>query len=474
MNRYRQLLSVLAFTSSIALSVYAQDTGTPDRPGRATPEKSPASVEKPAQTSPPPPQAPLTPDRPGRVRVTDVTTEPDEDFLRDTAGALGVRPPAQRPDEWLLRWGGVRPELEAHGITFAGAWTADYSRNFQGGLDSNADAFRNLFDARFNVDTRAAFGWHGGTFSIDFQNQAGVNGSDKVGDVQGFDNADADGRTQIAELWYEQLLFDNKLRIKVGKVDANSEFALPAFAGGFLNSSFGHPPTITAMPTYPDPATSLNVFVYPAPWFYAGFGVYDGSNAVGVETGAYGPARLFHSGHTLFTIGEAGVRWRLRDNTLPGRFAVGAHYSDARYTRFDGSEQSGAGGVYAIAEQKLWHKKFYDKTSDDGLYGFLQYGHADRRVSDVSDYVGAGLSFVGPYTKVNPDSLGIGVAAARLSDDRDSGFTESWETSVEAYYNFQVTRYLSVKPDLQYIVHPGGQRDVNDALVATVRVTLAF
>ena len=69
--------------------------------------------------------------------------------------------------------------------------------------------------------------------------------------MQGFlQNADADGRTQIAELWYQQLFLDQKVRVKVGK-DANSEFAVPQNGVAFLNSSFGHSPTI-AMPTYPD------------------------------------------------------------------------------------------------------------------------------------------------------------------------------------------------------------------------------
>lgn len=417
---------------------------------------------------------PQTPDRPGRRAPADVAGMQDDQLLQETAGELGMKPPAERIDQQLLKWFGLRPKLEEQGISFEGGWTADYSMNLMGGANTEGDTFRHLLDARINVDTRAAFGWAGGTFSLDFQNQSGSNGSDDLGDLQGYDNADSDGRTQINELWYEQLLFDNRLRIKIGKVDANSEFAFPENGGDFVNSSFGHSPTLIAMPTYPDPSTSVNVFVYPTRQIYLGVGVYDGSGLSGTVTGAYGPSRIWHSDSSFFYIGEAGYRWLLKDNTLPGRIAVGVHYHDGDFDKFNGGTQSGAGGFYVILDQKIWHKKYYDKGNEEGVYGFLQYGHADGSVSEVTDHFGAGVTWVGPYTKTNPDTVGLGVSAAKVSDKAGAGFSEDFETSIEAFYNFQVTPYLSVKPDLQYIIHPGADEALDDALVATMRVTLAF
>jgi porin len=417
---------------------------------------------------------PRAPARPGRTSEQDVAAASDRQFLEKTAAELGIEPPSERIDLEVLRWFGARSTLEGHGIAFVNNWTVDYSKPLFGGANTRSDALRNLLDIRMNVDTRAAFGWYGGTFSVDFQNQAGRNGSAQVGDVQGFDNTDADGRTQVSELWYQQLFFDDRLRVKVGKVDANSEFAFPAYGAGFINSSFGHPPTITAMPTYPDPATSANIFFAPVRWFYAGAGIYDGSLSDGVPTGSFGPARIFHGSPSVFSIAEVGARWVLADNTLPGHVAVGGHYSDGQFDTFDGRTQSGTGGIYALAEQKLLHKNYYDKSNERGVYGFVQYGHADREVSAVTDYFGAGVTWDGPYEKAYPDTLGLGVAAARLTHAAGAGFTRDFETSIEAFYNFQVTPYLSIKPDLQYIINPGGDRSVRDALVATIRVGLAF
>ena len=184
---------------------------SPDRPGRANPEQAGQPNAEPLPTQP----------------STQPLAEPaltDEDLLKQTREDLAL---PFHPDQDLLRWYGVRSALESDGLTFAGAWTVDYSRNLHGGITSG-DAFRNLLDIRFSLDTKPLLNLTGGLFSIDFQNLAGQNGSNRLtGDIQTFDNADADGRTQIAELWYQQFLFQQHLRVKVGKVDSNSEFSVP-------------------------------------------------------------------------------------------------------------------------------------------------------------------------------------------------------------------------------------------------------
>ena len=46
------------------------------------------------------------------------------------------------------------------------------------------------------------------------------------------------------------------------------------------------------------------------------------------------------------------------------------------------------------------------------------------------------------------------------------------ETAIEAFYKYQLTEFMSVKPDLQYIVNPGGAG--RDAIVAGVRLEISF
>jgi porin len=462
-----QVVGIATITVSIVLKSVAAPPppSTPEKPGRPTAGEAGIPTQSPAT-------------RPATEPSTEVQATPtgsDEDFLKEAATTLGVPTPQQQPDLELLRWYGLRAKVENAGVTFAGAYTADYSKNFQGGVSTASDAFRSLLDLRLNFDMRSLLNIYDGTLSVDYQNQNGQNGSDRLtGDQQGFDNIDADGRSEVAELWYQQLFLEERLRIKVGKVDANSEFAAPASGAGFLNSSFAYSPTIFLMPTYPDPAMSVNVFYNPTPNYYVQAGVYDGSGAAGVATGDYGPKKFFNGPGDYFFIGETGVRWAPRNQTLPGRFSVGGWYNTGNIPRFDGGNDDGTGGFYALAEQTLWHQKYYIPTDPVGITAFLQYGYADPAVSPVEHHVGGGLLWTGPlpiYKREN-DALGVGFTYAYLSNAPAAGFAKRYEMTIEAYYGIQVTSYLIIKPDLQYILNPGGGD--RDALVATVRGTVAF
>src|SRR5439155_16805294 len=118
------------------------------------------------------------------------------------------------------------------------------------------------------------------------------------------------------------IAFGGALRIKAGKVDANSEFDRDATALEFLNQSTGSSATLFTLPTYPDPALGVNVFVKPNADSQLGFGVYDGSLANGVRTGALGPQPLLHKRTDLFLIAEFHPSWTLGPDQLDGR--VGA------------------------------------------------------------------------------------------------------------------------------------------------------
>jgi hypothetical protein len=145
-------------------------------------------------------------------------------------------------------WFGVRPKLDDRGITLQANAVLDSSWDLVGGLHRGDSAVRYLLNANITIDTERLAGWKGGSFFINFQNQAGGDGGEMVGDAQGVSNIDSRDLTQISELWYEQRFGDDLVRVKVGKVDANSEFARVENGGEFLNPSFGVSPTIVGMP----------------------------------------------------------------------------------------------------------------------------------------------------------------------------------------------------------------------------------
>jgi porin len=48
------------------------------------------------------------------------------------------------------------------------------------------------------------------------------------------------------------------------------------------------------------------------------------------------------------------------------------------------------------------------------------------------------------------------------------------EMALEVTYQAQITKWLSIQPDLQVIINPDGNRDLNNALVIGGRVSITF
>lgn len=374
-------------------------------------------------------------------------------------------------------WGGFRNDLDDFGLIFEGSYTGEWSGVWDGGINQHA-TYRHFLDLNLTADFELLFDIVGGSLFVDYYSTSGSNLSTDSGDIQGSSNIEVDPDVdELAELWYEQWLFENRLRLKVGKVEANSEFAFVEVGGDFISSSPGMSPTIFVLPTCPDPAMSVNVFVYPTENLYFGLGVYDGAMGVdGIATGRRGPRTFFsdHLSDDYFWIGEAGYSWEnLTASMGDGRLAVGAWYHSGIFTQFDGNTENGTEGFYVLFEQQIWSENPDIEDDDQGMNFMIQYGYADEDVSEVAHHLGAGLIAVGPLAGRDNDSAGLYVSFVDLSDANGAGFTDD-ETALELYYKYQLTPYASIKPDIQYIINPSGDSNVDDVLIGMLRFEVTF
>jgi carbohydrate-selective porin OprB len=357
-------------------------------------------------------------------------------------------------------WFGYRAALERAGLFFGGDYMFDWSVPATGGL-TRCGAARGLLDLNFRLDTQPTIGIEGGTLFAQYFFRHGPQGSDYVGDLHGFDNMDAERFSKIEEFWYEQFFLAGLLRVKAGQVDANAEFAFVESAGEFLNASAGYSPTLAGLPTYPDPRLSLNLSVYPTRYLYASTGVY-GESLYG--TGSFSrPYWLAEIGITKPASGTWGT----------GRLALGGWFDTASLERFDGQQQSGASGFYAVTEHRIWREQPDDPQDEQGLSVFAQYGLGDPRVSPFANHLSAGVSATGMLPGRESDLIGVRWSRAFLSQASAAGFQRD-ESVWELFYQFQVTEFLAIKPDFQWIQHPGGVATRADAVVATLRLTLEF
>jgi porin len=135
-------------------------------------------------------------------------------------------------------------------------------------------------------------------------------------------------------------------------------------------------------------------------------------------------------------------------------------------------EDRGSGGGYLIGDQTVWSP---GRGRPGALAAFAQLGLGDGRVNQIGGYLGGGLTFTAPFPSRPQDALGVAVAAARNGSHYEraqmaAGGPAAGETTMELTYLVQLGSWLSVQPDVQYVIHPGGTRSRHNAMVLGLRV----
>lgn len=372
-------------------------------------------------------------------------------------------------------WGGARSKLESVGIGFAGSYTLDWSSVWSGGL-RNVASTRSLLDLNLTLDLEKLAGLPGGSVFADFYSTDMRGGSRDAGDYQGVSNIETgDNLDQLAELWYQQRFFNDLLRLKLGKIDAAGEFAFVSHNEDNLHGGAGTILTIPGYPTYPDPAMGVVLFAYPTEWLYVGGGLFDGATLDGLATGRRGPATFFSDdkSDSWIWMGEVGVTWKELWSMGSGRLACGVWHHTHNFDRFDGGVESDATGCYALLEQQIIRRGEGDAANEHGLFAWLQYGQADEDIIDVAQHLGGGLVLKGTFTGREDDNVGTWLSWVDFSDDAGAGYAED-ELAWEVFYKCQVTPWLSIRPDVQFIFNPSGDETIDDAVVGGLRFEISF
>lgn len=394
--------------------------------------------------------------------------------LGDPVGILGFLP-------HQFRNGGLNFECIYTGETFTKA---------HGGITSTRPTnYRSNLDLVGTLDTEKMGWWDSGRFFVYGQNISGrpLSASD-VGDVQLFSNLDSTiseterpAFTTVAEYWYEHFVLDNRLRLKIGKQDANIDFALSDLGGEFVHCSFGFPPMIP-FPTFPSQALGIASFYRLTDTINLGIGLYDGVLPSGPSGVRWGFDTLGHNGS--ISLYQLEFKPQLGPNgELPTTIRTGYWYSTNKdaWVEFDDVNDPRTFrrnyGCYTLVDQMIWKEEF-GGDNDQGLGIFFQYGWAPSNRNLLTEYWGGGLVYKGLLPSRDADMVGLGLASARFSDHYRAaegvGGTEIGpsETAVELFYKALVGKSLSLQPDLQYIANPGGQ--YKDAFLPGLRFEAVF
>jgi porin len=346
---------------------------------------------------------------------------------------------------------------------FGASWTGDFASVLSGGLreDERHLGFVELtFDHVFRPAGRDV------ALHVAAQHVYGGGLSERlVGDLQNVSNADADGGTRVLQAWVDVPLGD-AWSLKLGRYDLNSEFDAIEPAGLFLNASHGIGPDISqtgaAGPSiFPHTAFGLRLQYSPGER-HTVRGV-----ALDVESDPdadYGDTPFL--GGTLFALeyqfGHERTRWTAGAWSFTrSRTSVATSTAGARDREY---------GAYGAVQRRL----------DRNWNGYLRVGVANEDASRIGAYAGAGIVHEGGLLAARDDSVGLAVGHARNGGAyrdamRAEGIaTAAAETAIELTWRVPLGEYVTLQPDLQYVVDPDTDPAIDDALVAMLRVELAF
>lgn len=389
-------------------------------------------------------------------------------------------------------WGGFRSPDS--GVTLKLGYTQEILGVVAGGIRRHAD-YDALASIDLKLDLEKLVGWRGGTFRA---TGFGIIGSSLTSESVGSDcnvsNINYRNSVRLYECYLDQTLLEGRLSFRVGELAVDSEFfgsEIGDVPGGglFFNSDFGALPIVSfnaPCAIYAIAAPGFRIKVAPTDSSYIQMGVYDGNPApdlLGDPSPGFQPGRHYNdhgldihlaSSEGAFLIGEAGFttkRW-------PGSYKLGAFYHTDDFTRWrDGSAVSGIWAAYAIAGQKLWNEK---PANAQGLYFFARGSMAPQNRARLEWAGDAGFDYVGAIPGRDQDILGIGFSVKNYSRDFSAAQQRAGQSAVEVEsvleltYQIEVAPCITVQPDLQYVIQPGGHVAASNAVVLGLRVSTLF
>ncbi len=383
-------------------------------------------------------------------------------------GLLAWPPNLKSPHATGDRRGG-RTWLEDRGLTVWLDYYGEVFWNTRGGIrTTDRGEYEGLLDLAVAFSTARAGLWKGGSLFFLFQQKHGHGITDTdVGDFQVLSDMETPNFTQVSELWYRQTFLDDRIWLKIGKQDANEDFAGLVYGVEFINSSAGFSPTIP-LGTYPDQDLGVLLGLAPMPLLSVNLGVYQGNpdgrrSLKGAFAGLEGPMLIV----------EPGLRYSVGEK--PGDLGIGGWFNGSETDELDKDSPnettvSEAWGWYLTWSQQFWSREPGGSDGESGIWVFGQYGWAPEDRSEAAHYLGGGVQFAGLIPDRREDAFGVGLFHVRFSGELD--LPKSTETVIEFFYKWHLFGFLSLKPDLQYIINPGGT--YSDALAIGVRFGLSL
>jgi porin len=412
----------------------------------------------------------------------------------------GGTSPAPAPVPWLLGdWDGARTRLLNTGIDFQFGYTSEVAGNATGGQRRQV-AYTDQWTFGTTFDLTKLGVVPGGTIQVTWTDRNGSNLSDdaRLGTLQQVQEVFGRGQTlRLTQFWYDQKFIDGAVDWKIGRITFGEDFA--SFSCDFQNLTFcgAQPGNLVGNYIYNWPvsqwATRLKFNLQGFGYFQ--FGVLDANpNYLRVQQSAL---PVFYSGSTGLLI-PAELGWLPKFGNLQGSYKFGGWYDTSTapdvVTDVNGNpavlsgqplmQSRGRYGVYVNFLQQVIRPS--QANSAGALSLFFNATMADRRTATTDYQIAGGLTCTGPLQSRPEDDIGFAVGTTHVNSR--IAFSEELqnlaglgpvavqgsEYSMEFYYTYRPLAGLQVRPNIQYVIDPGGTSANPNALVFGLKTVANF
>lgn len=391
------------------------------------------------------------------------------------------------PGAWLKRWiaeppmagnwFGARDVLNGWGINPSILYATDLQASVAGG-QRRGEAYAGHLAVEILADMGKLAGLRGLRFDVSGDWASGTDLSLDIGNTFTVAQYFEGQRVRLVNMYLEQSLFDGRLDLKAGRFSTGADFLTVPIDFSFVNEAL-NPILLAVQENVPgvtsDPNTTWGgrIAGQPTPALSLSAGAFYSDPTLNQLT-ANGTEFGISSAAGYFVIGEVGYSVNAENNApgLPGRYRVGGYYDSNQYASLSnpGRRQTGNYGFYVIGEQMVFREGGPGSAQGLSLFGALIYA-PEASINPLPWFGSAGASYRGLVPGRDRDTAAFALYYGGFSRYLPG---QTYEIVLEWTYAIAVGRRLTVQPDIQYVINPGGVSSIGNAVVLGVQLAIEF
>jgi carbohydrate-selective porin OprB len=354
--------------------------------------------------------------------------------------------------------------LKSYGIYLNGGFNTNFF-GYLGGRKQRTEV-QGEYTLGADLDLKTMFGIPGAAIHISTDERTGENPSRFDGSgISSTANYGPTAAYRLGELSYDQDLFNDHVRILVGRIADNIDFAAndQGIYCRFLFSTCGQ---VNAWyfdnnnPSYPVANWGGRVTIKPTLESYLRFGAYQETTIQASQTHKGWPGESWDFGHNsgVFLPVEIGYKTNFDQDPFPRGFDIGGWFDTAKYTDPFGRPQQDRSALYIQGSQMVFRP---DMNAKRGATVFAEALFNTSNSGPIAEEFVAGFTWVGPFAGRPGDQLNFAATAWEWNRSWAEAFflangrrltRNEWQ--LELNYAYQLAPGIQLQPVVAYIINP--------------------